>query len=250
MKANEIYNYLNKIYPINTQDTWDNSRLVLNNPNAEIINIIVCLDINKRVLDLAVENNVQLIISHHPLFINPPSAENYHTRRISGYLRKHGINLIFLHTPFDKSVFGMNTNLAFKLGLKNIRQSENEECYVIGDLPKPISLAKLAHDVKKTFDLDEARYATGFKDYPIKRVAICGGSGAKAIYNLKGADCLITGDVKYHAWIDSIDLNVPIIEINHNVENIFVDIISEKILQLSNDLNIFKIKAKVNFKVI
>lgn len=250
MNISEIYSFLNRIYKFDNQESWDNSRLVVNNGIENITEIMVCLDINKRVLELAIENNIQLIIAHHPLFINPPSIENYHSRKIFGYLKKYKINLIFLHTPFDKSIYGMNTNLAFKLGLQNIKQSETDEYYVIGDLTKPMTLQKLAHRVKDSFELDEVKFASGYKDREISKVAILGGSGAKSLYGFKGADVLITGDIKYHAWVDSIDLNVPLIEINHDVENIFVDIISEKLLQLCDVFNIFKIKSKINFKTI
>ncbi len=250
MKASEIYSYLNRVYPFDTQEEWDNSRLVLNDSETEISRIIVCLDINKRVLELAIENNAQLIISHHPLFVDPPEVKNFHTRKIYGYLKKYKINAIFLHTPFDKSLFGMNVSLACKLDWKNIKQSEEDECIVIGDLEKPTTLLKYAHTLKKELDLDEVRIANGFKDKEIKRIALCAGGGSSLMYGLKGADAYITGDVKHHAWIDSIDLGIPILEINHNVENIFVDIIADKILELSNDFDVIKIKAKINFKTI
>lgn len=250
MKASEIYSYLNRLYNFNNQAEWDNSVFNNNNPYDEIENIMVCLDINKRVIELAIKNNVKLIISHHPLYIGEPSVENYHTRKIEGYLKKNKISTIFLHTPFDRSIYGMNTNLAFKLNLKNIKQSDDSQDYILGELPQPISLAKLAHVVKNKWDLDFVKYATGYKNKIISRVAICGGAGASLLYTIKGADVFITGDIKHHAWIDSIDLNIPLIEVNHNVENIFVDIVASKLLKLNQEFNILKIKAKINYKII
>ncbi len=69
----------------------------------------------------------------------------------------------------------------------------------IGLLTAPLELPELLAQVKQNLGLKQLRVAGECKGL-IRKVAVCGGSGASLISDAlrQGADCLITGDVKYH----------------------------------------------------
>ena len=69
----------------------------------------------------------------------------------------------------------------------------------IGRLAAPLELSEFIAQIKQSLGLEQLRVA-GQSKGAIQKVAVCGGSGASLISEAlrQGADCLITGDVKYH----------------------------------------------------
>lgn len=69
----------------------------------------------------------------------------------------------------------------------------------IGCLAQPLSATDFLAQVKEALQLDGLRVA-GDCSKPVRKVALCGGSGASLIGKaaFAGADAYITGDVKYH----------------------------------------------------
>lgn len=69
----------------------------------------------------------------------------------------------------------------------------------IGDLPAPLSLQGFAEQVRSRLQVATLRLV-GEPQKMIRKVAVCGGSGVSLLADAlrRGADCLVTGDVKYH----------------------------------------------------
>lgn len=69
----------------------------------------------------------------------------------------------------------------------------------VGELAEALPLAAFAQQVKEALDLAGLWYS-GDGGQPVRRVAVCGGSGASLAGRARaaGADVLVTGDVKYH----------------------------------------------------
>lgn len=69
----------------------------------------------------------------------------------------------------------------------------------IGRLPQPLEAAEFAAQIKERLGLTSLRLA-GTVQGKLSKVAVCGGSGISlfAEAQRQGADCLVTGDVKYH----------------------------------------------------
>jgi dinuclear metal center YbgI/SA1388 family protein len=69
----------------------------------------------------------------------------------------------------------------------------------IGRLPQPLTLEQFSGRVKQALQVENLRLCGG-KERLITKVALCGGSGM-SVYSealRQGADCLVTGDVKFH----------------------------------------------------
>ncbi len=86
---------------------------------------------------------------------------------------------------------------------------------IIGEWDEALSEIELLDRLKNVFKLKALRH-TALLEKPIKRVAICGGSGAFLLKKAIGAkaDAYITGDVKYHEFFDA-DRRLFLVDIGH-----------------------------------
>lgn len=87
---------------------------------------------------------------------------------------------------------------------------------IIGELENGSVLSVFAERIKQRFSLQGLRIV-GEGNSNIKRVAVCGGSGAFLLREAdrQGADVLITGDIKYHDARDAQELGLSLVDIGH-----------------------------------
>lgn len=89
--------------------------------NKPVKNVLIALDILEEVVDEAIENDVQLIIAHHPLIFRP--IKNLLTDKPQGKIIekiiKHEIAVYAAHTNLDVANGGVNDLLAEALELQN-----------------------------------------------------------------------------------------------------------------------------------
>ena len=245
MKLLNITSFLEELYPISLKAPYDNVGLMVGSLNKAIKNVYVALDLTRDVMDDAIKNNADLIITHHPLLFHP--LYSIDTDKDPGSiirdLIKHNIALYAMHTNFDS--VKMNNLLGNMLNITNQELlSEKENCGIIGD--SPISdFNKFVNFVKKTFSLDEIYYV-GRDDITIKRVALCAGSGTSMIsdaYNKK-ADIYLTGDLSYSRALESSRLGLNILVIPHYIEHLFSHQVVEDMNNIDNTLKV--IVSKIN----
>jgi dinuclear metal center YbgI/SA1388 family protein len=86
----------------------------------------------------------------------------------------------------------------------------------VGELAAPMSLKQFAGMVKTALGLSTIRLG-GTPDCIIKKVAVCGGSGADLWLDAfnAGADIIVTGDVKYHTAQDMTAAGMNFIDAGH-----------------------------------
>ncbi len=86
----------------------------------------------------------------------------------------------------------------------------------IGLLQEPVTLAQYAEVVRERLGAGVVRYV-GEGSRPIRRVALCSGSGASLLREAKrrGADLLVTGDVRYHDARTAEELGVALLDAGH-----------------------------------
>ncbi|TXK45791.1 Nif3-like dinuclear metal center hexameric protein [Pontibacter qinzhouensis] len=92
---------------------------------------------------------------------------------------------------------------------------------MIGELPAPLQEADFLQWLKEKMQLAGLRY-TSIGNKKISRVAVCGGAGSFLIQDAKrkGADALVTGDVKYHEFFDA-DGKLMIADIGHYESEVY-----------------------------
>ncbi|EKC61673.1 NGG1p interacting factor 3, NIF3, partial [human gut metagenome] len=120
---------------------------------------------------------------------------------------------ISAHTNYDLSPIGVNKVLAQKLNLHNV-VSSNDSCFMIGELDKPMASDMFSEYVSKCLSA-HLRYNDCTKE--IKTVAVCGGAGSDFASDAKkvGADALVTGDGKYHEFLDATDEEILLVSAGH-----------------------------------
>ena len=86
----------------------------------------------------------------------------------------------------------------------------------IGQLANPVPLAVFAAQISEQLQAPLLRYV-GEPATRIHKVALCSGSGASLLREAvrAGADCLVTGDVKYHDARDAQDQGIAVIDAGH-----------------------------------
>lgn len=86
----------------------------------------------------------------------------------------------------------------------------------IGRLAEPVALADFAGTVQKVLQAGCLRYG-GASDRAVQHVAVCGGSGGDLwpLARQRGADVLVTGDVRYHAARDMLAAGMCFIDAGH-----------------------------------
>lgn len=123
MKLKEITEYLESLAPLSFQEQYDNSGLIVGNPEKEINKALICIDCTEEVIDESISNRCDLIISHHPLIfegLKKITGYNYTERAVIKAI-KQDIAIYSIHTNFDNIIDGVNRKIAEVIGLKNCK---------------------------------------------------------------------------------------------------------------------------------
>ncbi len=137
--------------------------------------------------------------------------------------------------PYEEPAYDLyplkNTGREYGLGRIGILAEEQP----LGDF--------LAH-VKEVLGAQAIKY-TGATDMPVKKVAVCGGSGADLIVRaaMSGVDLLLTADVKYHDGQRAEENGIAIADAGHyHTEVLVVPVVARR---LAEELSRGKKKADV-----
>ena len=123
MKLNQLVSELNKWAPLKLQESYDNSGLLLGDPNQEIKKILVTLDVVEATVEEAILGGFDLIISHHPVIfkgIKSLTGKSQEERAILKAIRNN-ISIASMHTNLDNVAHGVNARIAEKLELQNVK---------------------------------------------------------------------------------------------------------------------------------
>lgn len=121
MKIRELTGYLEQIAPLSYQESYDNSGLLVGNPNDEVHNALISLDCTEEVVDEAIAKGCDIIISHHPIVfkgLKKFNGRNYVERTVIKAI-KNNIALYAIHTNLDNVLGGVSSKIAEKLGLES-----------------------------------------------------------------------------------------------------------------------------------
>jgi len=222
MTVNDVYNYLNNLFPVSTAMDFDNPGLLVGNKNCTVTKAIIALDCTLETVEFAVKNKANLIITHHPVIFSP--IKNVLKGSVVYELISNDISVISMHTNLDIGENGVNDCLARKIGLDKISPYLTQDKYLLKyGVVSPISPESFAKRVSERLNTP-IKYIDGGK--PIQRVLICSGSGGDFIEEAinYGFDALVTADVKHHHFLMAKDNGVSLYDAGHySSEDIIVD---------------------------
>ena len=244
MKLHEISDYLEEIAPLRFQENYDNSGLIVGHRDMEITGAMISLDATEAIVDEAIANGCNMVISHHPILFRGIKKFNpsYYVDQAIIKAIKNDIALYAIHTNLDNVLnYGVNQKIAQKIGLQDINvlkahaNAPMEINYEVGAgavglLSQPMSGVDFLGHLKEKMSLKVIKH-TQILDQDIERIAVCGGSGSFLLPAAKaaGAQAFITSDFKYHEFFDANE-ELVIMDIGHYESEYFtIELIFELI---------------------
>jgi dinuclear metal center protein, YbgI family len=220
---NEIYSYLDELYPFDSQEKWDNSGLLVENYDMECSKVLLTLDISYEAICEAACKDADLIISHHPVIFNP--IKKLTPRNPVYSLAEKNIAAICAHTNLDIAQNGTNGVILKMLSESFPLAKEPEPFEDLGggrclgwiiELDEKIFSDDIALKLKQIFRCALVR-STRIARKRISRIAFCSGSGGSMLElaKQKKCDALITGDVKHDVWIDANANDIVVFDCGH-----------------------------------
>jgi dinuclear metal center YbgI/SA1388 family protein len=246
MKSRQFITRIGKRYP-RRLTPWKKDRLGLfaAKLKAEVNKVIVTLDCDIEAVRLAINENADLIISHHPLlFPNKRIALSHvEIKEVYDLLVEHKIPLLCIHTNFDIACNGMNDNFARLLDINNVHLYQEDDFLFIGSLDAEKDINEFISLVKEKIELNYVLYQAGKnKTQTIKKVGFTLGGGADLYQKAIDAnvDLFISGDSRHHERRSMYQQGLNYLELGHEVEqNIFIPVINSVIKEIDPTIVIF-----------
>ncbi|MEI6173837.1 MAG: Nif3-like dinuclear metal center hexameric protein [Bacteroidota bacterium] len=119
MTISEITSYLESISPLSLQEDYDNCGLLVGDAGKDFQKALLCLDLTEKVMDEAIKNRCNLVISHHPFIfkgLKRLTPEMDETAIIKMALF-NDIAIYAMHTNLDNTLHGLNAFVFSKLGI-------------------------------------------------------------------------------------------------------------------------------------
>ena len=218
MKIKEIIDALEIFAPLPLQDGFDNAGLQVGLTDVEATGALLCLDVTEEVVEEAINQGINLIISHHPLMFRgykSITGKDYTERCIMTAI-KNEIAIYSMHTNLDNAEDGVNFKIAEKIELEQVRLlqphpvkvKEGGHEYtvmagsgVVGELTLAEDALTFLQRIKSVFRVDCLMH-NELLQRPISKVVICGGAGDFLLDDAIAleADAFLTGEMHYHQY--------------------------------------------------
>lgn len=205
MNKYDLIAKIERYAPLETAEKWDCVGFMAETAQVEVSKVMLCLTVTDDIVSQARKAGCDMIISHHPLFYVP--------------MEWSGIDIYSAHTNLDKAEGGTTDTLIKSLGFEGAVVDCGHEFLRFVEFVGGIELCELGQKLKKISP--NLRYVNNNNQKTIKRVAFCAGSGADFIEEAQnlGADCLVTGDLKFHTALDS---QIVVFDIGHFESEILI----------------------------
>ncbi|RDY24628.1 Nif3-like dinuclear metal center hexameric protein [Romboutsia maritimum] len=123
MKLKSLIKKIELKYPLSLAYDWDNVGLLVGDYEMDIKRVLVVLEANEKVIEEAIKNNIDLIITHHPFIFKKINKVN--TSDLKGKLIhkliKNDVALYSMHTNFDIAFDGLNDYFMEIMGFEDTK---------------------------------------------------------------------------------------------------------------------------------
>ena len=232
LSLENIVQFLETRYPLVLAESWDNVGLLVGDPAMPVRRIMTCLTVTPESCREAIEQQANLIVTHHPFPFQP--VRQITTATPAGtmlwQLIRAGIAVYSGHTAFDSATTGINQQIAEMFGLLDITTlypsqidanpsetpSAPQGTGRIGMLPQSVPLIKLVETAAKLFRQTVVPYI-GQADRLVQRLAIgCGAAGEFLEQAIIGkADAFLVGEAKFHQYLEASAKGIALILPGH-----------------------------------
>lgn len=210
IKTDYIISKIEKYASLDLAENWDNSGWQIDLGHDYTNKVLVALSFTKEVLEQAITNDCDLIITHHPMIFEPIKKIN---NPLVAEAIKNNICVYCAHTNLDKTYGSTTDALCGVLGLQNLVTVED---YIkITHLKDELALEQLIENIKQSLNIDKVKLINPDNITIVKNIAVCAGAGGGFVNKLKNydIDVFITGDIKFHKALE-VD-KYAVIDIGH-----------------------------------
>lgn len=192
----------------------------------EISKILLALDYDEEVHEIAKKYKPDLVLTHHPFFYgnkNYVLSKYPFKSKLYEEINKEGISIFSLHTNFDETKGGMNDALSKALNLQDVYCAPNYPMMRIGYLANEMEVKEFAKYAKKCLKVNYGLLINAGKSQ-IKKVAVIGGgAGENYQYAIdEGCDIFVSGDAAHHVRREIISSHFNYLDLPHEIEKIFI----------------------------
>jgi dinuclear metal center YbgI/SA1388 family protein len=163
----DVVTALDVWFPPGLAEPWDSIGLAFGDPDAPVESVLVAVDPTDAVAEQAIDLGVDLLLTHHPLWLSGVTglrgAKGVRAQR----LIKAGVALFNAHTNADRAAPGVNDALAIALGLRDIVALEQRTtellrltAYVPASHREPVIEALAGAGAGAVGDYDRCAYTT------------------------------------------------------------------------------------------
>ena len=222
----DVAAFLRELAPPALAEDWDNVGLLVGDEAGPAAKIMTSLSVYLAVVEEAVRERADLIVSHHPF---PFSAlKRITTASIDGGLLwrliRAGVSVYSPHTGFDSAADGINAQLARGLGLENIRPlapikgrpADGQGAGRLGEFREGATLVDLMASVKAFLRIETVQFV-GSPHRLVRTVAVACGAGGSFVAQAAeaGADALVTGEARFHSCLEAESRGVALVLPGH-----------------------------------
>ena len=238
--AGDVERVLLARFPRGQAEEWDRCGLLVGDPAAPATKVAVGLDASSANVRFAAEQGCNVLLTHHPAFLDPPSVFGPQARGVADAgtavweACRSGVALINFHTCLDRALVAQQ-QLPQLLGLDYehplegwaaLRASRGSQAVpspgtpaygAVCRAPGGMTVRELAERCGRVMGGRSPR-VWGDPDAPVIRAATCTGSlgdlGQEALS--AGLDAVVAGEVRYHSAIDLAARGLALIELGHD----------------------------------
>lgn len=255
MICQDIIEKLERLSPPQYACDWDNVGLLVGRREKEIRRILVALDATREVVRRAAEQEIDLLVTHHPMIfgaVKQVTGDAFVQDKILT-LAENGICYYAMHTNFD-TVGGM-AELAAGPQYLNLSDctpiepcADGEGIGRYGRLPHPMTAQEAAAYVKDRFGLQFVMLyqSPEAKHTVYDTLAVLPGSGKSNMKQVveNGYTLYLTGDYGHHEGLDAMDMGLTVIDATHyGLEHIFISFIASFLREKLADTGVEVLEA-------
>ncbi|QWT17016.1 Nif3-like dinuclear metal center hexameric protein [Collinsella sp. zg1085] len=254
MNVSQLEQELLQHVPRVDAEVWDRVGMIVGHPDDEVCGIAIALDACLETIQAAAAQHANVLLTHHPLYIDTPTQFVPQCRHASSagsalcMAVQLGISVISLHTNLDRSR-EVRERMAGLLGLEAISSLEfplDPGRNGFGTLAQttPISIAELTAHTAQVFQTEPRVW--GNPERSITHIAYMGGSlgHLEDMLAATPAELIITGEASYHVLQDLHYRGIDAILLGHDCSEMpFVNILQDMALSIVEDIPVVTIQG-------
>ena len=234
-----------RAFPKEDVEDWDRAGLTVGDPSRQVTRVAVALDPTVAAIREAASRGANVLVTHHPAFLDPPSefkpgpSAAVSPGAVVWAAIESGVAVMSFHTGLDASPLAarmLPNMLSLDWSGRVLVPCPSGPDRGYGQLcsmrkgDAPMTLEKLAARCTSVFA--QVPRVWGDFDREINSVATYTGSCGSVVAAClrEHVDCLICGEVKYHAALDASAAGLAIIDMGHDTTELpFTSVLADAV---------------------